>query len=344
MTLGKLFGTTAYAWYGVLLCLAVLLASGGGLERGATLLLRCLFAHAAALFASLVLLALGGRALVLTSLPHLVGILAGAGAELPLMWLGEAGGWFGLAVDGVAFALISLALFWGWCVAGCVRLMGSELSVPQRPWLWPAFVLFLAAYAAGLGWGEGRAAALGAGFLAVSAAVAAASLLEPKSRTRIARLLKGELDVAPPSLQALLVAALLAAVLGVAVAAPPSRLGVDFTTVLPLAVVLFLARDIALTRLVSLRRGGLRGALLAVVWFAVLYAALPVLLAGAGADALLVLLLPISAEGASAATLFALGSPGLQAAALWALLARRVGASPASEERGRPTPAASPPA
>jgi hypothetical protein len=92
--------------------------------------------------------------------------------------------------------------------------------------------------------------------------------------------------------------------------------------VLPLAAVLFLARDIALVRLVSLRRGGVRGAVAAIVWFAVLYGMLPVLLAGAGAEGALVLFYPLPVEGASAA--LALGAPAAQAALLWALLARAV--------------------
>lgn len=325
MTFGKLFGATAFAWYGVAICLAVFLAAGGTPLRGASLVLRVLFAHGVALFASLALLALGGRALVLTSLPHLAGIIAGAGIDDPLAWVVDETGWYGLAVDGEIFALATGALFCGWSVVGTLRLMARELTVPQRRWAWPCFVLFLAGFAGGFGWDDGATTgALRAAFLVTALSVTAAALIEPKTRGEIARLLGGRVGAAPPSVQALALAALLAALLGLRGVAAPEVMGRDITTLLPLSVVLFLGRDIALTRLVSLRGGGVRGAITAIVWFAVLYAAVPGLLGGAGAEALVALFLPIPAEGFGAGMAIALGAPGLQAVLLWVLLARRV--------------------
>lgn len=325
MTFGKLFGATAYAWYGVGICLVVHLAMGGTMERGAALVLRVLFAHSVALFASLALLALGGRTLVMTSLPHLAGIVAGAGIETPLAWMAEASGWYGLGVDGAAFALASVAFYCGWSVLGALRLMGRELTVPQRRWAWPAFVLCAAAHAGGFGWSDGTTGMLRAAFLATTAAVVAAALIEPKSRGEIVRVLRGSIAAAPPSLQALALAAVLAALLGLrGIATPDLLISEDLVTLLPVSVVLFLARDVALTRLVSLRSGGLRGAVTSLVWFAVLYAALPGLLGAAGADALVMLFLPVPVEGFGAATAIVLAAPAAQAALLWAVLARRV--------------------
>jgi hypothetical protein len=59
---------------------------------------------------------------------------------------------------------------------------------------------------------------------------------------------------------------------------------------------------------------------------------LPVVLAGAGAEAALMLFYPLPAEGASATTALTLGAPAAQGAVLWALLARSVrqGPSPAA--------------
>jgi hypothetical protein len=335
MMFGKLFGATAYAWYGVAICLAVHLAAGGAVERGAALVLRVLFAHGVALFASLALLALGGRALVMTSLPHLAGIIAGAGIDAPFAWMVDSSGWYGLGVDGAAFALAASAIFCGWSVLGAWRLMGRELTVPQRRWAWPAFVVFVAAFVGGFGWNDGTMGALRAAFLAVAVTVAAAALLEPKSRSEITRLLGGRLAAAPPSLLALAVAALLALLLGLRGIAAPDVMGGDAATLLPLSVVLFLARDIALTRLVSLRGGGVRGAITATVWFAVLYAALPGVLGAAGAEVVAVLLLPIPADGLGPGAAIALGAPALQAVLLWALLARAM-ARPAATSGPRP--------
>ncbi|WP_144185901.1 hypothetical protein [Elioraea rosea] len=331
MALGKLFGATAYAWYGVAPCIAVLLATGGAPADAATLALRTALSHGAALFASLVILGLGGRALVLTSLPHLLGMLAGAGIEYPLAAVSDATGWYGLALEGTAFGLLSGLLLWAWSVVGCTALIARELNVPRRAPAWPAFILFVAAYAAGFGSGDSEHGPLRAAFLALGLLTATTALVEPKSRVEIARLLAGRLGEIPPSIQALAATSVVAVLLGFGPVQAPSY-GSDFTTLLPVAGVLFLARDIALIRLLSLRRGGLRGAIAAVVWFAVLYGMLPVLLASAGAEMLLVLFYPVPVEGADVATALALGAPAAQAAILWALLARAVrqGLAPAA--------------
>jgi hypothetical protein len=336
MALGKLFGATAYAWYGVALCALVHLGAGGAPMEAASLILRTGLSHGVALFASLVLLGLGGRSLVMTSLPHLAGIVAAGVADgvVPLVVaLGEftAGAsaettklfWFGLPLTYGGFTRLSTALFWGWSVLGCIALLGRELNVPRRLPAWPPFLGFVALYAAGFGEGI----ALAPAFLAACALTQAAALLEPKSRGEIRRLLSGALGAIPPSLQALLAATVLAIALAAGVGADALRTR-DLDR-LALAAVLFLARDIALVRLVSLRRGGLRGAVAAIVWFAVLYGMAPAVLAGAGAEGALVLLYPLPAEGTSAATALILGAPAVQAVLLWALLARAV-------RRGRP--------
>lgn len=339
MALGKLFGATAYAWYGVVLCALVHLGAGGAPVEAASLILRTGLAHGVALFASLVLLALGGRSLVMTSLPHLAGIVAAAGAGveamLPMAAMmghmaheaadpGHASiAFYGLAVNRLVFTLVTIALFWAWSVVGCIALLRGELNVPRRIPLWALFIGFVALFAAGFGQGI----ALAAAFLALCLLTQAAALLEPKSRRGIARLLSGEVGAVPPSLQALLAATALAVALAAGIGAEALRAR-DLAGLLPIGAVLFLARDIALVRLVSLRRGGLRGAVAAIVWFAVLYGMLPVVLAGAGAEAALVLFYPLPAEGASAATALALGAPAAQAVLLWVLLARAVRQGP----------------
>lgn len=344
MALGKLFGATAYAWYGVALCALVQLGAGGAPMEAASLILRTGLAHGVALFASLVLLGLGGRSLVMTSLPHLAGIIAAGALVEPFLWLaglgiagvsfppdgmtGGTGRWYGLTVHAPRFALASILAFWAWSVIGCIALLGRELNVPRRVPVWPLFLGFVALYTAGFGWNDGSRVALQPAFGALSVVTFLAALLEPKSRGEIRRLLAGSLGAIPPSLQAWLAAAGLAIALAAGLGTGASHLD----TMLAPAAVLFLARDIALIRLVSLRRGGLRGAVAAIVWFAVLYGMLPVVLAGAGADAALVLFYPLPVEGASAGSALALAAPAAQAVLLWALLARAVrrGATPAA--------------
>ncbi|MCU0984974.1 MAG: hypothetical protein MUC89_08525 [Acetobacteraceae bacterium] len=349
MGLGKLFGATAYAWYGVGLCALVHVGAGGAPAETVSLILRTGLAHGVALFASLVLLGLGGRSLVMTSLPHLAGIVAAAGAGLEAMlpvaaMMGgmahhaagaDVGGgsiaFYGVWVDRAIFSLATMALFWAWSVAGCIALLRGELNVPRRLPAWPLFLGFVALYAAGLGAGPTAPVALTPAFLALCLLTSAAALLEPKSRRSLTRLFAGAREGLFPSLQALLAA--LAAGISLIVLPSTAGWGVEgWGSLLPLAAVLFLARDIALVRLVSLRRGGLRGAVAAIVWFAVLYGMLPVVLAGAGAEAALMLFYPLPAEGASAATALTLGAPAAQGAVLWALLARSVrqGPSPAA--------------
>ena len=331
MTWGKLVGATAYAWYGVALCAAVHVATGGTVLGAIEVLLATLLAHAVALFASLVLVALGGRAVILTSLPHLAGMVAGlvAGA-IPLSALGvmiDGLGWYGLG-DGARFRLASVAAFAVWAVLGAWRLMMRELTVPQRPWAWPAFVLFCAGYAAGFAWHDGVEACLRAGFVAAAPLVTAAALAEPKPRAPLQRFLRGAVGEAPASIQALAITATLA--LALAIATRPAGALPELSGAMPVAAVLFLARDIALIRLVSLGRSGIRGAVAALIWLAVLYLALPGLLGGIDGDAALFLFLPVPAVAAPFGAV-ALAAPALQAASLWHLLVRRLGTVPASD-------------
>ena len=72
--------------------------------RGASLVLRVLVAHGVALFASLALLALGGRTLVMTSLPHRGHRRRGGLSIDPLAWAVEETGWYGFGIDGEVFA------------------------------------------------------------------------------------------------------------------------------------------------------------------------------------------------------------------------------------------------
>ena len=174
MTWGKLFGSTVFVWFGGLICLAValfsLLRQGTPQEIPSLVfvgLVSGVLGQAVSLAASLLWLRQGAadrRAVIAT--PQFLGLLAGGLAAyegLAALDL-EAGGlgllhWYGLPLDRALFAVASLSAFLGWSILGVYRLMQAELQVRQRPWAWPAFIVFLVGYCAGLPEFGGRAAA-----------------------------------------------------------------------------------------------------------------------------------------------------------------------------------------
>jgi hypothetical protein len=58
--------------------------------------------------------------------------------------------WFGQEYPGPAFALATLGLFLAWSLFGAYRLMRIELQFRCMPWAWLAFALFAAVYVEGL--------------------------------------------------------------------------------------------------------------------------------------------------------------------------------------------------
>ncbi|HQX58746.1 MAG TPA: hypothetical protein PLT77_06430, partial [Burkholderiaceae bacterium] len=75
---------------------------------------------------------------------------------LLLMWVGpfiDRGGtakalsWFGMRFERLPFFAVSMVAFAGWAVFGAYRSFCRELQVRTRPWAWPAFSLWVAAWA-----------------------------------------------------------------------------------------------------------------------------------------------------------------------------------------------------
>ncbi|MEX2649454.1 MAG: hypothetical protein WD673_10615 [Alphaproteobacteria bacterium] len=162
MVWGKLLGATLLAWFGGLLCVAILLidmaTSEGWSDVPRTLAKYvCLgvMAQGTAMLAALVTIdrfESVGR--LQTFRAQLAGI--GAGFAVAAAWPeNDAGGpfvasWWGRAIDAESFALASLAVFTGWVLVGCHRLMRRELAVVNGPYVLMGFLAFLAAYVAGL--------------------------------------------------------------------------------------------------------------------------------------------------------------------------------------------------
>lgn len=207
LALGKLFGAPAFAWYGGLICMAVLLVvtslATSPFEAVLDLLMYLslgVFSHAVALGASI----LGVRkaaptgARLNTIFYAAAGVAAGWGAYV--MW-GAARysewsdhiTWFGAPIAGPIFILGSLAAFCGWAVIGVYRLMRLELMLTNRPFVWLGFVAFVGTYAAGFAWpGVGEELKVSAPLMAAALALAgltyAAVFFEPKDPVTLRRL------------------------------------------------------------------------------------------------------------------------------------------------------------
>ena len=169
LALGKLFGATAFIWYGGAIGLGLFV--GGALGDGVPPLWAAaeavqriawgVFVHAVAVAASLVLL--NKRRLVErvgTTLPHMLALAAAVGLYM-LFWrsplfidvfvdhYGWQLRWYELKLPTWVFLPAVSAIFAGWAVLACLRLMAVQLQRQPLPWAWPAFSLFLLAFAHG---------------------------------------------------------------------------------------------------------------------------------------------------------------------------------------------------
>lgn len=169
LVLGKLFGATAFIWYGGLIGLGlffvgVVQAGVPALWAAAEVVQRIawgLFVHAVAVAASLVLL--NKRRLVErigTTLPQMLALLLAVGLFM-LFWrspgffdlfsgnIGWQLRWYEIKFPSWVFLPAVSTIFAGWAVLGCLRLMAVQLQRQPLPWAWPAFSLFLLAFVHG---------------------------------------------------------------------------------------------------------------------------------------------------------------------------------------------------
>ncbi len=176
MSWGKLMGSTAYVWYGIVLCLAVLVVSmtawddlNGGVTRsygevGSIVILQVvlgLVAFAVLVQATALIVALTALHQRETTRRFDVSFAQLAALVVAFVAWSMVDGlhdqrtaWFGMAFYGAWFVVISLCVFAGWSVIGVWRRMQMELQVRMRPFVWPIFVLYVAVWTAGLAWPE----------------------------------------------------------------------------------------------------------------------------------------------------------------------------------------------
>lgn len=168
MAWGKLFGGTAYIWYGGLQILAVLLYANvasrtltleTALLDAATKVAGGVLVQASALAVALVLLAKQPRG---GSLPvtfsQMIGLLAALAmvnlpelgiTMLPAWFQSSSDIWYGISGSGESFALATVTAFAAWAVFAVYRLLRGELQFESLPWGWPLFTLFVIVYLRG---------------------------------------------------------------------------------------------------------------------------------------------------------------------------------------------------
>ncbi|PWR25558.1 hypothetical protein DKG74_00860 [Zavarzinia aquatilis] len=338
MTIGKLAGGPAYAWYGGAICLLALLGSGGIAGEPLvpiSLVVTGLFAQSVALWFGLVQLRLrSGVQRFHVTFAQIVGIAVSVQLAPFDHFFDVTVTWYGLTFDAFEFALMSTAVFTVWAWIGCWRLMRAELQYRSWPLFWCAFLVFLLVYFDGLSgqyfglfspiaslsedeaflWQAG-------GFMTVVTASWFAMLLEPKSIVRLRRLLErlgrrdfgralGDMPVFVAGLPILAISAVL-----LSLGKPEPGL----ILVQAASLVLFLLRDAALVYYVVLS-GSRRGHLAALVYLVLLYGIVPGILTGADAGPLLAAFVPLAAQ----APVIGLLGPGLQAAGFAFLLSTRL--------------------
>lgn len=303
MVVGKLFGATAYAWTGGLMCIAAV-AVAGGLAGDAwaplRLLVTGLFAQAVALWFALVQLRLQSvvrRFQVL--LAQVVGIIASIQLAPAYDFVKATVSWYGIdfTAYGFAFFFTALMTFWAW--VGCWRLMRADFRYRNWPLAFLAFLVFIIVFTGGvaagsfprLGWVfEGAVT-----YHLVVLATWVAAMLEPKSivllRRLIERFRRG--DVAGfladlPCAVAGLPLVVLVGIIGAVQGPPGWGVGLQF-----LSVFLFLLRDMALVYYVVLGANGRRGHAAALIYLLVLYGLVPAILQASGAFTLIGAFLPM---------------------------------------------------
>ncbi len=164
MTWGKLVGATVFPWYVGGLCLAVVAFTAPAVHWGSrsgwmilAIVAGAVALHGAGLASSLLAArrheaaagrpgAMGMVVLLLFALWS-VSVPGEKGLHVPVEW-------YGRLFDRMGFVASTALAFAAWGALGAYRAMCRELQVRTLPWAWPAFGIFVAAWAAGFAHGQ----------------------------------------------------------------------------------------------------------------------------------------------------------------------------------------------
>ena len=311
MMWGKLFGSTAFNWFGGAICLVVILAElvqehGPGVAAIELVYYLAIgvIAQSAALLASLIA---AGRRQARTQFEIFLYQATGLAAAVAVyvVWLiadparsyllhverTDVVMWWGLACPAQPFLLLSMALFAGWMLTGCYRQMRLELKMRNGPLVWLAFLLFMGAYVAGFdAWLSGHPALTNLDAVALRLLLAgtvygtlayAMVFLEPKDRVRF-RWLGSEfgrfhLGTVLANLQGWMMSYLAAQAVGIALIVWLGRASLLQDQAIACAMLGFLTRDMGIVVLTNARKRGGDFTALAVLFL--LYALLPAIFA-----------------------------------------------------------------
>ncbi len=331
MMWGKLLGSTVYAWYGGVLCLAVIFVGMaivrgpfvGGLEAAYYLVIGAI-AQASAFLASLIAIQRRQHTARLGAFVYqLVGIAAAALVALVWSYADPVAvlqadrhidivEWWGHEFDALPFLLVSLAVFAGWIMLACYREIRVELQVRNGPYAWLAFLAFIGLYVAGFdAWlprdgfvqtfdQVGLRLALADTTFVVAAYVMV--LLEPKDRVHYRWMLErwraGQLGAAFMSLQAWMMSYIAAFASAVALSIWLHHVAPEAwdKQALIAATLGFLTRDVSIFVLVQTIVGRGRGDLGAIVVLIALYLLLPAIFAGFKLMGLLFIFFPVGSS------------------------------------------------
>lgn len=156
MTWGKLFGSTSFNWYGGMMCLVVIAASGiasGKDDVLSTLLILCtvgVLLHAALIALNLHTSQLEARIIQRGGMGWLAIILVFMFLPSFTRHSSKYVFWWGMEVDHMFFWLGSAVLFAACATFAAWRVICNALQVRTLPWAWPTFACILAIYFAGI--------------------------------------------------------------------------------------------------------------------------------------------------------------------------------------------------
>ena len=161
MTWGKLFGATAFNWYGGIICLAAFAVFAMIRERelmlsaALTLVALGILMHAATIALNLHLMRSDIRAVQRGGIAWAVVLIAvmfappfRASADASILWWGSSYAYSSFLLASTVFFAV-IAVFAAW------RTMGSALQITAIPWAWPLGCCLLAGYFAGFTEGGG---------------------------------------------------------------------------------------------------------------------------------------------------------------------------------------------
>jgi hypothetical protein len=241
--------------------------------------------------------------------------------------------WWGMYLPADQFRGLALAAFALWAVAGAWRLMRLELQMQNAPIVWPAFLIFLAVFVAGLPvrgslafGGEMSGGGLLAATLAVALCAYAAAFADPGDRVRLrsfgaaaAKRQWGRVAFSAPAALAPVILAIVLALLALIVSSSP-RFGPSPQAWQACALIAFVLRDLGVIAFFRFGPRPQKGDFGAVVALALLYGVGGIVgrTVGQGYGPALFAPLPD-------APLASLASGLAQAIIVWALASRRIG-------------------